>query len=94
MSTELEVFLPVSDLHYVGQGFHAIVAAWESSGRTKSMWPSWMKVALGTKSLVELTVACQFAAAGRIITGVCVALMGVAPHVWAFSRDFVEGPRE
>lgn len=58
------------------------------------MWPSWIKVALGTKSLLELTVACQFAAAGRIITGVCVALMGVAPHVWAFSRDFVEGPRE
>jgi hypothetical protein len=58
------------------------------------MWQSWTKVALAVKSLAELTLACQVAAAGRIIVGLCVALVGVAPHVWSFSRHFVEGPRE
>lgn len=59
------------------------------------MWPSWIKVALGTKSLLELTVACQFAAAGRIITGGLHGAHGSPhPHVWDFSRHFVEGQRE
>ena len=58
------------------------------------MWQSWMKVGLAGKSLVELVLACQFAAAGRIIVGLCVALVGVAPHVWSFSRRLVEGSRE
>jgi hypothetical protein len=58
------------------------------------MWQSWIKVALAVKSLAELTLACQVAAAGRIIVGLSVALVGVAPHVWSFSRHFVEGPRE
>ena len=56
------------------------------------MWQSWIKVALAAKSLVELTLACEVAVAGQIITGVCVALVGIAPHVWLFSRRFVEGP--
>jgi hypothetical protein len=58
------------------------------------MWQSWMKVALAAKSLVELTLAFQVAAAGKIIVGICVAMVGVAPHVWSFSRHLVEGPRE
>jgi hypothetical protein len=58
------------------------------------MWQSWTKVALATKSLVELTLACQVAVAGRIIVGIVVALIGVAPHVWLFSRRFVDGPVE
>jgi hypothetical protein len=58
------------------------------------MWQSWMKVALAAKSVAELTLACQVAVAGRIFAGICVALVGVAPHVWSFSRHFVEGPRE
>jgi hypothetical protein len=58
------------------------------------MWPSWIKIALAAKSLAELTLACQVAAAGRIIVGICVALVGVAPHLWTFSRHFVEGPRD
>jgi hypothetical protein len=55
------------------------------------MWQSWTKVALAAKSLVELTVACEVAVAGQIIMGVCVALVGIAPHVWSFSRRFVDG---
>jgi hypothetical protein len=58
------------------------------------MWPSWIKIVLAAKSLAELTLACQVAAAGRIIVGICVALVGVAPHLWTFSRHFVEGPRD
>lgn len=58
------------------------------------MWQSWVKAALAAKSLVELTLACEVAVAGKIIVGICVALVGVAPHVWSFSRHFVEGPRE
>jgi hypothetical protein len=58
------------------------------------MWQSWMKVALATKSLAELALACQVAVAGQIITGIGVALVGVAPHVWSFSRRFVEGSQE
>jgi hypothetical protein len=58
------------------------------------MWQSWTKAALAAKSLVELTLACEVAVAGRIIVGVVVALIGVAPHVWSFSRRFVEGPLE
>jgi hypothetical protein len=53
-----------------------------------------MKVVLAAKSLVEVILACEVAIAGKIIVGICVALMGVAPHVWSFSRHFVEGPRE
>jgi hypothetical protein len=58
------------------------------------MWQSWMKVALGAKSVVELILACEVAVAGKIIVGICVALVGVAPHVGSYSRHFVEGPRE
>ena len=58
------------------------------------MWQSWMKVALAAKSLVEVILACEVAIAGKIIVGICVALVGAAPHVWSFSRHFVEGPRE
>ena len=43
------------------------------------MWQSSMKVALATKSLAELTLACEFATAGRIVAGLSVALVGVAP---------------
>ena len=57
------------------------------------MWPSRIKMGLATKSLVEFVLACQVAAAGRIIVGICVAVIGVAPHVWSFSRHFVEGTR-
>jgi hypothetical protein len=57
------------------------------------MWPSWIKVTLAAKALVEFTLACQVAAAGKIIVGISVALVGVAPHVWSFSRHLVEGPR-
>jgi hypothetical protein len=57
------------------------------------MWPSWIKVALAAKALVEFTLACEFAAAGKIIVGIGVALVGVAPHVWSFSRHVVEGSR-
>jgi len=55
------------------------------------MWQSWIKVALAAKSIVELTLACEVAVAGKIIMGICVALVGVAPHVWSFSRHFVDG---
>jgi hypothetical protein len=58
------------------------------------MWQSSMKMALAAKSLAELTLACQVAVAGKIIMALCVALVGVAPHVWSLSRRFVEGPRE
>jgi len=58
------------------------------------MWQSWVKAALAAKSLVELTLACEVAVAGKIIVGICVALVGVAPHVWSFSRHFVEGSQE
>jgi hypothetical protein len=58
------------------------------------MWQSWIKGALTVKSLVELALACQVAIAGQVITGICVAVVGVAPYVWGFSRNFVEGPRE
>lgn len=54
------------------------------------MWQSWIKVALAAKSIVELTLACEVAVAGKIIMGICVALVGVAPHVWSFSRHFVD----
>jgi hypothetical protein len=53
-----------------------------------------MKVALAAKSLVELTLACEVAAAGKIVVGLCVAVVGIAPHVWSFSRRLVEGSRE
>ncbi len=55
------------------------------------MWQGWIKVALAAKSLVELTLACEVAVAGKIIMGICVAIVGIAPHVWSFSRHFVEG---
>lgn len=58
------------------------------------MSQSWIRVALAVKSLVEFTLACQVAAAGKIIVGIGVALVGVATHVWSFSRHFVQGPGE
>ncbi len=58
------------------------------------MSQSWIKVALAVKSLVEFTLACQVAAAGKIIVGIGVALVGVAPHAWSFSRHLVERPGE
>ena len=58
------------------------------------MVPTWIKTALAVKSMIEFTLACQVAAAGQIIVGMCVAVVGVAPHVWSFSRRVVEGPRE
>jgi hypothetical protein len=58
------------------------------------MWQSWMKMVLAAKSVAELILACEVAVAGKIIVGICVALVGVAPHVSSYSRHFVEGPRE
>jgi hypothetical protein len=58
------------------------------------MWQSWIKVAIAAKSVVEIALACEVAVAGKIIAGICVALVGVAPHVWSATRNFVEGPRE
>jgi hypothetical protein len=58
------------------------------------MWQSWIKSAIAAKSLVEIVLACEVAVAGRIIAGICVALIGVAPHVWSATRRIVEGPPE
>jgi hypothetical protein len=58
------------------------------------MVPTWTRTVLAVKSMIEFTLACQVAAAGQIIVGMCVAVVGVAPHVWSFSRRVVEGPSE
>lgn len=58
------------------------------------MWHSWIKAAIAAKSVIEIVLACEVAVAGQIIAGICVALVGVAPHVWSATRRFVEGPPE
>jgi hypothetical protein len=66
----------------------------ESSRRNKLMVPTWIKTVLAVKSMIEFTLACQVAAAGQIVVGMCVAVVGIAPHAWSLSRRVVEGPRE
>jgi hypothetical protein len=58
------------------------------------MFEHLFKAALVAKSILGLSVAYEIATAGQMISAVSIGALGVAPHLWIFTKRLVERAEE
>jgi hypothetical protein len=51
---------------------------------------SWFRAMLMAKSLVGISFACEIAAAGRVVAGLCLGSVGAVPLLWGLSKHLLE----